>query len=659
MTYKIFNKLLIANRGEIACRILRSAQAMGLCCVAIYSDADRDALHVQLANEAYYLGPSPSRDSYLCGDKILAIAQAQGVDAIHPGYGFLSENAEFAQACAAAHITFIGPTPDVIRSMGEKHRAKQMAEKAGVPVLPGYFGDQQDLTSLQTAAQEIGYPLLIKASAGGGGKGMRLVTEAAHFAHALKEAQREARASFGDDQVLLEKYLIKPRHIEIQLLASQHKQVIHLFERDCSIQRRQQKIIEEAPAPHLHADLRERMGQAACAIAQAIDYTGAGTIEFLLDAEDNFYFMEMNTRLQVEHPVTEMITGLDLVAAQIEIAQGKPLSELKRRPDQPQGHAIEVRLYAEDPDHEFLPCTGIIDVLQVPCQQSFLRIDSGVQQGDTVSPYYDPMLAKLIVHGSNRHHAVHRLQDALAQFHLLGLTTNLDYLQRILSTEAFEQGQLHTQFIDEHASKLIPVHQPLVPIIAAACVSILQPTRTTNDPWTSAKLWDKRWLLPLLYDGQALEVTVNSCKEGYTFVWDNTTYVFAGKRIDHRLRLVLNEAQYQLTLYQQDNKHYISLDGHRVIIEDQSCPAEQASLAASDHDLCAPMPGTVIEILVTPQQQVDKGAALLVLEAMKMEYTIYAPRAGLVTAVPYSVGDMVNEGTSLIEMQSEVDDELS
>ena len=491
----MFNKILIANRGEIACRVIKTARRLGIATVAVYSDADANARHVAMADEAVHIGPSAARESYLVADKIVAAAKQTGAQAIHPGYGFLSENAGFAEACAKAGIVFIGPPPAAIRAMGSKSEAKVLMEKAGVPLVPGYHGADQSLKVLQQAADKIGYPVLIKASAGGGGKGMKVAASAAEFKDALESAQREAKNAFGDDRVLIEKYLTQPRHIEAQIFGDSHGNLIHLFERDCSIQRRHQKVIEEAPAPGLSPERRAAIGKAAVEAGRAVGYVGAGTVEFIAEGE-NFYFMEMNTRLQVEHPVTEAITGLDLVEWQIKVARGEKLPKAQ---DQLaiRGHAMEVRLYAEDPARDFLPQTGALHHLKFPDEA---RVDSGIRAGDAVSIHYDPMIAKIITHGSDRSEAIARLRQALAATEVGGLATNLDFLQAILRQKDFAAGKVDTGFIERHRAELLPEAQPLpVNALALAALAVLRagerdaaeatPAGDPYSPWTRLPGW--------------------------------------------------------------------------------------------------------------------------------------------------------------------------
>ncbi len=496
----MFKKILIANRGEIACRVIRTAKRLGIQTVAVYSEADAHALHVKQADEAYCIGPAPSSESYLRGDEIIRIALEAGANAIHPGYGFLSENAAFAKACVEANLCFIGPQAEAIRQMGEKSTAKALAQKAKVATIPGYHGDAQDLKTLQKAAQEVGYPLLIKAVAGGGGKGMRVVHQAKDFSESLSSARREAKASFGDDRVLLEKYLENPRHVEVQIFADAHGNAVYLFERDCSVQRRHQKIVEEAKAPDVNDALRHAMGQAAVDVALAIHYRGAGTMEFLLDTDGRFYFMEMNTRLQVEHPVTEMITGLDLVEWQLRVTNNEPLPITQQSQLTSRGHAVEARIYAEDPQKDFMPSTGTLHYLSTPSENTHVRVDSGVMQGDAISHYYDPMIAKLIVWDEDRSQALLRLSEALAHFKVVGVQTNIALLSRIVQHPAFIRAQLSTHFIDHHAAELLiaaaePTSDQL--ILAAVAVFMRQRHETASaaspvdphSPWLTADAW--------------------------------------------------------------------------------------------------------------------------------------------------------------------------
>ena len=628
--------LLIANRGEIACRIIRTAKAMGIRCVAIYSDVDADARHVREADLAIPLGGSKPADSYLQIDKVVAAALACGADAVHPGYGFLSENAAFARRLAREGILFIGPPAEAIEAMGSKSAAKALMERAGVPLVPGYHDQAQDLQTFVDAAQRIGYPVLLKAAAGGGGKGMKVAESANELAPALDSARREALAAFGDGHMLVEKYLAAPRHVEIQVFADGQGHCLYLHERDCSIQRRHQKVLEEAPAPGLDASLRKAMGEAAVRAAQAIGYVGAGTVEFLLDGGGRFYFMEMNTRLQVEHPVTEAITGLDLVAWQIRVARGEALP-LNQDQVPLLGHAIEVRLYAEDPAGGFLPASGQLALYQEPAAGLGRRVDSAVREGDTISPFYDPMIAKLIAWGETREEARLRLLAMLAETAVGGIKSNLALLQRILATPAFAQAQVDTGFIERHAEALLP--QPPVLTEAfwqSAARAYLRSTPTSvceqdrHSPWSEATGW--RQLAPA-------HATLDLRCGGQTRLC--TVSLATARTTADETRLIARRGDTAYLHWQGD--------AYEVTVVD----ALSASAAAHgfDSSLAAPMNGSIVRLLVSPGQQVEQGDGLVVLEAMKMEHTVRAHRAGVIQALCCEEGEMVNEGTVLIEMQ--------
>ena len=496
----MFNKILIANRGEIACRIIKTAKQMGVLTVAVYSDADKDSLHVHMADEAVYIGPSPSRESYLLGDKVIAAAKQTGAQAIHPGYGFLSENADFCRNCAAENITFIGPPVAAIEAMGSKSAAKNIMEKAEVPLVPGYHGEDQSRDIIKKAADDMGYPVLLKATAGGGGKGMRQVWSEAEFDEGLEAAKRESMSSFGDDTMLVEKYLTQPRHVEIQVFCDNHENAVYLFERDCSVQRRHQKVIEEAPAFSMSEELRTQMGESAIKSAQAIGYQGAGTVEFLLDIDGSFYFMEMNTRLQVEHPVTEMISGQDLVEWQLRVAAGEILPKTQ---DQLvlNGHAFEARIYAEDADNDFLPATGKLTLLKTPIESENVRIDTGVRQGDEVSVYYDPMIAKLIVWDENREKALQRLAKALSEYRINGVTTNIDFLYNLATSKPFVEADIDTGFIEKNNDLIFHNNEkPLANELPIAALFLVlskenkakqqaQKSNDPNSPWYITDAW--------------------------------------------------------------------------------------------------------------------------------------------------------------------------
>lgn len=655
----MFNKILIANRGEIACRVIHTAHKLGIQCVAVYSEADTDALHVKLADEAYCIGPAPAAESYLRGDKILEIAKQSGAQAIHPGYGFLSENAEFAEKCAKAKIVFIGPPANAIRAMGSKSEAKKIMAKAGVPLVPGYHEDAQDLKTLQKAADKIGYPVLLKAVAGGGGKGMRIVHKAEDFATALAATKREAKASFGDDHVLIEKYLTKPRHVEIQIFADNKKHVVYLFERDCSIQRRHQKIIEEAPAPGMTDKLRKQMGEAAIEAARAIGYIGAGTIEFLLDDDGKFYFMEMNTRLQVEHPVTEMITGQDLVEWQLKVANGEALP-LKQNELKINGHAFEARIYAEDPNHEFLPSIGLIKYLKTPHLDQHVRIDTGITQGDTVSQYYDPMIAKLVAWDIDRDTALQRLNHALHEYQIVGVTTNLDLLTTITNHSAFTKGKFDTGFIPKHEKQLFSAPETTNEVLALAALYVLstqkKQSKYDDDPWKKFDSW--RLNLPAQ---QTFEFQVGSAKqivlvekrfENYLLKFANNKSIeISGSLNSHSLTAILNNHEIAANIFADKNTLHILTQGKRcqlIYVTNDTAEHIHEHGAETKAQLASPMPGKIVALLVNVGDQVAAGTGLAIIEAMKMEHTIHAPTDGVIKEWFYKVGDLVNEGVELM-----------
>ncbi|NSZ64836.1 acetyl/propionyl/methylcrotonyl-CoA carboxylase subunit alpha [Agrobacterium tumefaciens] len=659
----MFSKILIANRGEIACRIIRTARKMGIRTVAVYSDADRDAMHVALADEAIAIGPAPARSSYLDAEKIIAAAQASGAQAIHPGYGFLSENAGFAEACASAGIIFIGPTPDAIRAMGGKSEAKALMAQAGVPVVPGYHGEDQAVKKLAGEAEDIGYPVLLKASAGGGGKGMRVVREKREFAAELAGAKREALAAFGNDRMLIEKYLERPRHVEVQVFADGHCNCFSLFERDCSIQRRHQKVIEEAPAPGLPDTLRQRMYDAAVAAARAIDYRGAGTVEFLLDPSGEFYFMEMNTRLQVEHPVTEYITGLDLVEWQIRVANGEAL------PDdwgnlRINGHAIEARIYAEDPAHDFLPSIGTVSHLAFPEEGPHLRIDSGIRTGDAISVHYDPMIAKLIVWDYDRPSAVRRLRLALEKLAICGVTSNAAFLKRLAGLDAFAAAELDTGFIARNEAALFAPRATSENEIALATLGLLlsrrngaKPQADPYSPWNNTNSFrlnaPAQETLRFVLDQQPVDVAITHEPDGFSLAI-GTRAIRAHGSIsqDGILRATVDGRQRQCRFFASDNGHALFLDGEHYSIS-QPDPVDVADTSTHTGGLEAPMPGVIRAILSQQGAAVEAGDALVVMEAMKMEHTIRAPAKGTVTAINCAEGNMVEAGAMLVDVEPE------
>lgn len=657
-------KLLIANRGEIARRIMRTAHRMGLETVAVYSDADAHSPHVQEASQAVALGHSLPAESYLRADLILSAARRTGADAIHPGYGFLSENANFAEKCADTGIVFVGPPPAAIRAMGLKDQAKKIMKLAGVPVVPGYQGDDQSLDRLQRAANASGYPVLIKAVAGGGGKGMRLVERAEDFAGALRSCQGEAQRAFGNDHVLLEKWISTPRHIEVQIFADTQGNVVHLFERDCSVQRRHQKIIEEAPAPNLPEALRTAMTEAAVKAAQAIRYVGAGTIEFIVACDEagiptGFYFMEMNTRLQVEHPITEMITGEDLVAWQLQVARGEPLpkkqSEITRS-----GHALEARLYAEDPDHDFLPSTGSLHRLHFPEPRPLLRIESGVVQGSTISTFYDPMIAKIIAHGPDRRSAIETLVTALDETIVEGVHTNRAFLARVLGAQAFRDAQISTAFLAHNADVL---HAPRdIPdrifMVAALALITCAPAPAHPSIWSLIGPWrlnlDPSQPINLsLADGPVHTLRLTHTSQGYRIEDGVTTvHAFPRWRDDRTLDVDFEGVVLRAVVIISPASVEVRAWGQTFLLHRPDVRATHAPLAAPNGIITAPMPGRVLTLAVKTDQPVAQGDVLLTLEAMKMEQRILAPLSGVVTQVCISADAQVYDGQHLLTVES-------
>ncbi|WP_458130644.1 acetyl/propionyl/methylcrotonyl-CoA carboxylase subunit alpha [Pseudomonas sp. R3-41] len=648
MSAPALTTLLVANRGEIACRVMRTAKAMGLTTVAVHSATDRDARHSREADIRVDLGGSKAADSYLQIDKLIAAAKASGAQAIHPGYGFLSENAGFARAIESAGLIFLGPPASAIDAMGSKSAAKTLMETAGVPLVPGYHGESQDLETFRDAAERIGYPVLLKATAGGGGKGMKVVEDVNQLAEALASAQREAQSSFGDSRMLVEKYLLKPRHVEIQVFADQHGNCLYLNERDCSIQRRHQKVVEEAPAPGLTPQLRRAMGEAAVRAAQAIGYVGAGTVEFLLDARGEFFFMEMNTRLQVEHPVTEAITGLDLVAWQIRVAQGEPLP-LAQAQVPLRGHAIEVRLYAEDPANDFLPATGRLALYRESAEGPGRRVDSGVEEGDEISPFYDPMLGKLIAWGEDREQARLRLLSMLDEFAIGGLKTNIGFLRRIIAHPAFATAELDTGFIPRYQTQLLPEPGELDDafwLAAAQGFALSLTPRVRGDdaesPWASTtglRLGlPRETTLHLSCEGQDRALTLDGTVCRAELKGEQLTVEHHGLRRSHRA-------------IRQGDSLYLQWQGdlHRIDLYDPLAAAE----ASHSHQggLVAPMNGSIVRVLVNVGQTVEAGAQLVVLEAMKMEHSIRAPQAGVIKALYCQEGEMVSEGSALVAFE--------
>ncbi len=675
----MFEKILIANRGEIACRVVRTARRLGVRTVAVYSEADAVAQHVLAADEAYLIGPAPAKESYLRGERILEAARRAGAQAIHPGYGFLSENDAFAAACEQAGIAFIGPPAAAIRAMGSKSAAKQIMGEASVPLVPGYHGDDQDAARLQGEADRIGYPVLIKASAGGGGKGMRIVERAADFAAALASCKRESAAAFGDDRVLIEKYLRRPRHIEIQVFADRHGNCVHLFERDCSVQRRHQKVLEEAPAPGMTPERRAAMGAAAVAAAKAIGYVGAGTVEFIADQSGTFHFMEMNTRLQVEHPVTEMITGEDLVEWQLRVAWGEPLP--KRQEELAiDGHALEARIYAEDPAKGFLPATGRIAHLASPPASRHVRVDTGVAAGDEISPHYDPMIAKLVVWDRDRPRALARMRDALGEFQVVGLATNVAFLARVVGSQAFGAADLDTGLIERLRDELFPPPAPASDeVLALATLSELlrhdreaqRHAAASGDPWSpwgACDGWrpnqDNHHVLVFREGERQVAVTVHYRKGAYEVELPGGRRMLsgteaplpspasAGEGLGVRVRAWLDGEALAATVVRVGEviDVFRGIERHTMELHDPWL----AEVAGDVHagGLAAPMPGKVIAVLVQAGARVERGAPLVIMEAMKMEHTITAPGAGTVKEILYRVGEQVAEGEELIRFDA-------
>ena len=735
----MFDKLLIANRGEIACRVMRTAHRLDLRTVAVYSDADRDALHVATADEAWRLGPAPASQSYLDIERVIAVATAAGADAVHPGYGFLSENPAFAEACAAAGIVFIGPPAEAIRAMGLKDAAKRLMEDAGVPVVPGYHGEAQHDGVLLDEARRIGFPVLVKAVAGGGGKGMRLAGVEAGLEEALQGARREARSSFGDDRVLIERCIARPRHIEVQVFADAHGNAVHLFERDCSMQRRHQKVVEEAPAPDMPAAMRAAMGKAAVTAAQAIGYRGAGTVEFIADASeglraDRFWFMEMNTRLQVEHPVTEMVTGADLVEWQLRIAAGESLpveqAELSMA-----GHAVEARVYAEDPARGFLPSTGTVAHLAAPPQSAHLRIELGVREGGAITPHYDPMIAKVIAHGEHRAAALRRLAGALRAFEVAGITTNLPFLSRLVAHPDFQAGGIDTGLIDRALGTLIerePVPDPVLAIAAMHAAGALHTSasddaqlmgarvsrllergavhtsafdglrplgarasrplehdavgtsasndprdsssgpaftnepqrpvgsqgrsrRAWHDPWSRLlgwQLWgDARQSVHHAIDGESVEATLTFPEDsgGCRIELGDSVLVAKLIRRDRtRVVLDLSDRIFSARIVPADDALHVLCEGRTYTVTLPARVAEDGDTVSALAHVIAPLPGKIAKVAVRSGERVERGAVLVVLEAMKMELSVDAPRNGVIGEVMVSEDDRVIEGAVLV-----------
>jgi len=662
----MFSKILIANRGEIACRVAATARRLGIRSVAVYSDADAQAAHVLACDEALHIGGAAPQDSYLQWQRILQAALQTSVQAVHPGYGFLSENADFADACVKAGLVFIGPSSRSIKAMGLKSASKQLMEKAGVPLVPGYHGADQDPTILADAAQAIGFPVLIKASAGGGGKGMRIVNQAADFEEGLAACQREARNSFGNDAVLIEKYVQRPRHIEIQVFGDNHGNTIHLHERDCSVQRRHQKVLEESPAPGLSPSMRERMGAAAVAAAKSVHYVGAGTVEFIVEQTDrgmDFFFMEMNTRLQVEHPVTEAVTGLDLVEWQLRIAAGESLP-LTQEQVRVQGHAIEARICAETPDNQFLPATGHLHVMRTPVASRFevgeVRLDSGVGQGDDISPHYDSMIAKLIVHGDTRAQALARLDQALSELHIVGVANNTSFLRQVIRSPSFVQANLDTALIERE--KAVLFNQQALPVALAVASAVVQQLHAEQAPslaWTDPLARNDGWVLqgvsrrPMVFMVGEQSVQAELIRHNHGGVQlrvEEQLGDLVWQRHGHAWRMAWASHRWTAQVDQVQGVMHVFTDAGSSSVSWANPLAHDATHAAVGGNLSAPMPGKLLSYAVNVGDKVTAGQALAVMEAMKMEHTVAAPTAGTVAELLFAPGEQVNEGAPLLRL---------
>ncbi len=654
----MIHSLLIANRGEIACRIIRTCRRMGIRTVAVYSDADVDALHVRLADTAVYLGPSPAPDSYLNIPAIIAAAQRTGADAVHPGFGFLAENADFARACAAADLIFVGPSPEAIELMGNKRAAKERVTAVGVPIIPGYGGADQSDERLLAEAMQIGFPLLVKAAAGGGGKGMRLVADAAALPEALAAARREAQQAFGSAELILERALTHARHVEIQVVGDQHGRLIHLGERECSLQRRHQKVIEESPSPAVNEELRQKMGETAVLAAQTVNYHNAGTVEFLLDETGDFYFLEMNTRLQVEHPVTELVTGIDLVEWQIHVAEGEPLP-LTQAQIQWCGHAIEARVYAENPANDFLPVTGDVLLWQPP-EGEGVRVDSGVQTGDQISIHYDPMLAKMIAYGDDRATAVRRLTRALETTTLLGFAHNIPFLADVLRHPDVVDGRIHIHFLTEQFANWQP---PVGDVPLALLAVTVAQFANEPQPDTSPGYWRNNPGRPQVYryeqDGEMVEVWLTAVPRMLRHYHlttsiqpDHTADVVLVEMAENEVILTVDGWRQRVTAVRQQHVWWVQTEKGVVRLTAVPLLPEPQPAADAGGSLRAPMPGSVLAVLVTVGQEVKGGDALLKLEAMKMEHTIRAAGDGIVEEIFFASGDTVEADVQLLKIRA-------
>ena len=656
--YRRFRTLLIANRGEIACRVIRSARAMGLRTVAVYSDADRDAMHVAMADEAVLLGPARARDSYLNIERVIAAARQTGAEAIHPGYGFLSENAEFAQACLDAGLVFVGPTAEMMTAMGSKSGSKALMEKAGVPLVPGYHGEAQDEATLAKAADKIGFPVLVKASAGGGGRGMRAVNSAGELSAAIVSAKREAKAAFGDDRMLIEKFVQNPRHIEVQIIGDSHGNLLSLWDRECTLQRRHQKVIEEAPSPTLDATQREAVCAAARKAAAAVSYVGAGTIEFVSDGKDVF-FIEMNTRLQVEHPVTELITGVDLVEWQLRVAFGEKLP-LAQDEINLNGHAIEARVYAENPQKNFMPSVGRIKTWRTPDAVDGLRIDAGYRGGDAVSPYYDAMLAKVIAWAPTRQAAIERLNRGLEETDVRGIVTNIPFLSALITHPKVRANTIDTGFIERELKKLTELSGAAGDLELCAAVAAIvngeQKSARKDSPWQTFG-WmpvGRRQRVFSFRQGQGAEhkVTLHYGSGPMTLSIGKHDFVFATAPVD--------DGSFDLTIDGMKSRVTAVIEGHELYLRTRNGRFDlhwvdpfggETEEQVGEDKIVAPLPGTVVALLAEEGATLEKGAAILTLEVMKMEQTLRAPFAGVLKKIKCKVGDIVGEGVELAEIE--------
>lgn len=657
---KMFDKILIANRGEIACRVMKTARDMGVKTIAVYSTADRNSLHVKMADEAFLIGEPAATASYLRGDKILEVALSSGAQAIHPGYGFLSENAGFAEACEKKGVTFIGPPASAILSMGSKSESKAIMSSAGVPVVPGYHGDNQDPAFLQNEAEKIGYPVMIKAVMGGGGKGMRIVWRPEDFLSSLESCKREAQSSFNDNRVLIEKYLQRPRHIEIQVFADSHGDCVYLFERDCSIQRRHQKVIEEAPGPGMSSSLRKQMGESAVAAAKAVKYRGAGTVEFIMDATDEtYYFMEMNTRLQVEHPVTEMITQLDLVEWQLKVAAGFPLP-MSQQDVFLEGHAFEARIYAENPARDFLPGTGTLVHLRPPESSDNVRIDTGVEEGDEVSVYYDPLIAKLIVWDVDRDAALRRFRMALENYKVVGVQTNIPFVWNIANHPQFRKGKVDTNFIKEYYNELVIPDMPVPNQVLALATVYLNEVESSqqlengfeSNPWNLTPFYlnnSPTRNMKFQHNERELVVEVQRQSGRYIIKVGQATLSITGAEVDEfDVTAEVDGQRISGTVVPHARNLHVFFGSNVFVLE--LPPEDYEGEVVEQGSLLSPMPGKIIKVMIKAGDNVSKGQPLMILEAMKMEHTIVAPADGVVDSVNYAQGDLVEEKKVLVHV---------